>query len=242
MIADISFKDFVNNLFEYTKVPLEKRAWLTASNDDNFTYAYTWGEIEDYVNRWLKRVPVDKLDAEIRTAYYVMGKIIDDWYLLNFNHTGGRVGYDDDYFIQRLDGEEFELHTKLREHIHKRAREIKLTEEVRQAEEEKGEPKDFKDFLLCQPDKIDALMEKLSILYKTATPKISFVIYRALEEMKYLLKLESGKEEVYQSINKRFNKKFKNQNYSYHFIEEQLKGESKYKKEIAEMRAKLEKL
>ena len=126
MIADILFEDFVNNLFDYTKVPLEKRAWLRASIDDNFTYEYTWGEIEDYVNRWLNRVPIDKLDEEVRTAFYVMSKIIDDWYLLNFNHTGGRVGYEDDYYIQRLDREEFILHTKIEEYIRERVIEIRL--------------------------------------------------------------------------------------------------------------------
>ena len=76
MIPDITFKEFVNNLFDYTKTPLENRNWITATKDNLFTYAYTWAEIEDYINKG---------------DYAVLCSSIEEWNaivdLINKNHV-----------------------------------------------------------------------------------------------------------------------------------------------------------
>ena len=129
MIPEITFKEFINTLFEYTKTPLKERDWITAHKNilyNNDSYAYTWGEIEDYINRWLIKIPISKLDDEVRTAYDIMDKIVNDWYLLNFDHKGGRVICDENSkHLLIYDIEEFELHTKIREFIYLKAEKIK---------------------------------------------------------------------------------------------------------------------
>jgi len=227
MIPDITFNEFVNNLFDYTKVPLESRGWLTATKDDLFTYAYTWGEIEDYISRWLKLGSIDKLDAKVKKALTAMDKIVDAWYLLNFNHKGGRCGYDDDFnpYILNLDWEEFNLHTKVRELIWKQAKEVRKIEEARLAEEKrikeeqtkkKKEELKFEEYLLCPPDKKEALMEKLRELFKTAEPKDAFMIYKAMEELGFIQPKERGKKRLYEAINTEFNKNYSPQNFDGH--------------------------
>ena len=217
MIPDITFKEFVNNLFDYTKTPLEKRNWLTATKDNLFTYAYTWAEIEDYINRWLKMVPIDKLDIEVNTAFDIMDKIVDNWYQINFNNPTGRCGYDDDIdpYISKLDWEEFFLHTKVREFIWKQAKGLREIEEVEQTKKKKEEPK-FEKYLDCPEEQKKPLMEKLERLYRTAKARDAFIIYKALEQIGYIATKERGKQEVYDAINIRFGKNWKNQNYQYH--------------------------
>lgn len=213
MIPDITFKEFVNNLFDYTKTPLENRNWITATKDNLFTYAYTWAEIEDYINRWLKMVPIDKLDIEVNTAFDIMDKIVDAWYLLNFNHTGGRTGYNEDPYIDRLDREEFFLHTKVREFIWKQAKGLREIEEVEQTKKENKEPKDFKDYLLCPPDKKEALMEKLRQLFKTeAEPIKAYFILQALDSLKYFDLAERGRSKKIKAINNEFGTMYSDEN------------------------------
>jgi hypothetical protein len=219
MIPDITFKEFVNNLFDYTKTPLENRNWITATKDNLFTYAYTWAEIEDYINRWLKMVPIDKLDVEVNTAFEIMDTIVVAWYLLNFNHTGGRTGYFDEPYIDRLDNEEFYLHTQINELIWNKVRGLKEAEKARLAEEQtKKEEKEFKfeDYLLCLEDKKKALMEKLELLYKTAKPKDGYIILRGLEEAGFMHKMQKRPKVFINAINERFGVNFKQQNYSAH--------------------------
>lgn len=214
MIPDITFKEFVNNLFDYTKTPLENRNWITATKDNLFTYAYTWAEIEDYINRWLKMVPIDKLDIEVNTAFDIMDKIVDAWYLLNFNHTGGRTGYNDDPYIDRLDREEFFLHTKVRELIWKQAKGFREIEEVNQAKQtkkEKEEPK-FEDYLLCPQEEKKALMEKLRQLFKTAEPIKAYFILQALHSLRYFNLTERGRSNKIKAINKEFAKMYSDEN------------------------------
>lgn len=227
MIPDITFKEFVNKLFEYTTKPLEERNWLTATKDPLFTFAYTWAEIEDYINRWLKKVPIDILDSEVKTAFDIMNKIVDNWYQINFNNPTGRCGYDDDInpYILNLDREEFYLHTKVRELIWKQAKEVRTIEEARLAEEKrikeeqtkkKKEELKFEEYLLCPPDKKEALMEKLRELFKTAQPKDAFMIYKAMEELGFIQPKERGKKRLYEAINTEFNKNYSPQNFDGH--------------------------
>ncbi len=241
MIPEITFKEFVNNLFDYTQIPLEKRGWITAREDINFSYAYTWGEIEDYINRWLNKVPITQLDNEVNTAFNIMEKIVDYWYLINFNHEGGRVGYDDDDvcfdpYVTAKEYGDFELHTKLRELIYLKAKSRKLNYLKAKSREldylranvkanllkakkingKKVELKVFEDYLICETEKKQLLINKLEQLYKTATARDAFIIYSALEETGYILKRGRGRQEVYTAINKRFGKNWKNQNYQGH--------------------------
>jgi len=225
MIPDITFNEFVNNLFDYTRTPLEKRNWLTATKDPLFTYAYTWAEIEDYINRWLKMVPIDILDIEVKTAFDIMNKIVNAWYLLNFNYTGGRTGYDVDPYIARLDREEFYLHTKVRELIWKQAREVRKIEEARLAEEKrikeeqtkkKKEETKFENYLRCPEEQKKALMKKLRQLFITAEPKDAFMIYKAMEELGFIQPKERGKKRLYEAINTEFNKNYSPQNFDGH--------------------------
>lgn len=224
MIPDITFKEFVNNLFGYTKVPLESRGWITAKKDKLFTYSYTWGEIEDYISRWLEKVPASRLDDEVNTAFDILDKIVDNWYLINFDNPTGRCDYDENLKLySQLDNEEFELLDYLKDYILKRAKEAKQlkegSEEVKQTKKKKQKPKEevFEDYLLCAPEEKIILMEKLKQLYKTAKAKNGFIIYRALEEAGYIVIREWGREEVYQAINKRFGKNFSNQSYQGHY-------------------------
>ena len=219
MIPEITFKEFINTLFEYTKTPLKERGWITATKDDLFTYAYTWAEIEDYINRWLKRVPIDKLDIEVDTAFYIMDKIVDAWYFLNFNHTGGRTGYDEDpYFsyIFILDTEEFFLDTKVREFIWKQAkgfREIEEVNQANQAKKEKEEPKDFKDYLKCPEEQKKPLMEKLRQLFKTeAEPIKAYFILQALHSLGYFDLAERGRSKKIKAINNEFGTMYSDEN------------------------------
>lgn len=219
MIPDMKIEEFVNNLFDYTKTPLENRNWITALYDNNITYHYDWGEIEDYINRWLKLGSIDKLDAKVKKALTAMDKIVDDWYLLNFNHTGGRTGYNDDPYIDRLDREEFYFHTQVREFIWKQAkgfREIEEVNQANQAKKKKEEPKDFKDYLSCPEEQKEALMEKLRQLFKTAEPKDAFMIYKAMEELGFIQPKERGKKRLYEAINTEFNKNYSPQNFDGH--------------------------
>lgn len=221
MIPDITFKEFVNNLFDYTKTPLEKRNWLTATKDNLFTYAYTWAEIEDYINRWLKMVPIDKLDIEVNTAFDIMNKIVDAWYLLNFNHTGGRTGYNDEPYIDRLDREEFYFHTQVRELIWKQAKEVRKIEEARLAEEKrikeeqtkkKKEELKFEEYLLCPQDKKEALMKELRELFKTAQPIKAYFILRALHDLNFFDLAERGRSKKIKAINKEFGTNYLDEN------------------------------
>lgn len=225
MIPDITFEEFVNNLFDYTKTPLENRNGITALYDNNITYHYDWGEIEDYINRWLKLGSIDKLDAKVKKALTAMDKIVDDWYLLNFNHTGGRTGYNDEPYIDRLDREEFYFHTQVRELIWKQAKEVRTIEEARLAEEKrikeeqtkkKKEELKFEEYLLCPQDKKEALMKKLRQLFRTAEPKDAFMIYKAMEELGFIQPKERGKKRLYEAINTEFNKNYSPQNFDGH--------------------------
>lgn len=397
MITDIPFKDFIDKLFAYTKVPLSNRGWITAQSNDNYPYCYTWGEIEDYINRWLKKTPINKRENEVQTAFSMMDKIIKDWYLLNFNQSNGRVEYEEDFdpYTEKLDREEFYLHTKIKEYIHIKAREMKMQEEkditnqnnvsynydyylriitegctdpllykdfrdhlmakyhqakkdgitlnaffngckmvvtkwkeeikekksqriselehlialsnvnienninieeskkdidvckkelsnisdgrvgqveydiklckngivtkwlyfedlrniegevlmleatcllqddTGKSEERKKEVKDFEEYLIGVTDK-DSLLKKLSKLYITANPKNGFIIYRAMENLGYIQKQERGKQQIYNSINKKFKKNFRNQNYQGHFRKEK-ENPSIYSQEIKGM-------
>lgn len=215
MIQDITFKEFVNNLFDYTKTPLEKRNWLTATKDNLFTYAYTWAEIEDYINRWLKIGPIDKLDVEVNTAFYIMDKIVDNWYQINFNNPTGRCGYDDDIdpYISKLDWEEFELLDRLKELIWNKVRGLREIEEVEQTKKKNEEPKDFKDYLLCPPDMKEALMEKLRQLFKTeAEPIKAYFILQALHSLGYFDLAERGRSKKIKAINNEFGTMYSDEN------------------------------
>lgn len=246
MIQDITFKEFVNNLFDYTKTPLEKRNWITATKDNLFTYAYTWAEIEDYINRWLKIGPIDKLDIEVNTAFDIMDKIVDNWYQINFNNPTGRCGYDDDIdpYISKLDNEEFYLLDRLKELIWNKVRGLKEAEKARLAEEQtKKEAKDYKfeDYLLCPEDQKKALMEKLEQLYITAKPKDGYIILRGLEDAGFMKKMQERPKVFINAINKRFGVNFKQQSYSAHKGKEEdessrgKKNSNKLKESIEEM-------
>lgn len=221
MIPDITFKEFVNNLFDYTKTPLENRNWITATKDNLFTYAYTWAEIEDYINRWLKMVPIDKLDIEVNTAFDIMDKIVDAWYLLNFNHTGGRTGYNDDPYIDRLDREEFYFHTQVREYIWKQAKGFREIEEAglakkarlaKEQTEKKNKELKFEKYLLCQEDQKKPLMEKLRQLFITAEPIKAYFILQALHSLEYFDLAERGRSKKIKAINNEFGTMYSDEN------------------------------
>ncbi|NBL01053.1 MAG: hypothetical protein EOM50_24270 [Erysipelotrichia bacterium] len=207
MIPEKTFEEFANNLFGYTKVPLESRGWITAKENKQFSYCYTWGEIEDYISRWLEKVQASRLDDEVNQVFKMLNNIVDNWYQINFNNPTGRCGYDDDIdpYISELDWEEFELLDRLKEYIYKRAREAKGIKTV-----------DFEDYLLCSEEQKQPLMEKLEQLYRTAEARDAFIIYKALEQIGYIATKERGKQEVYDAINIRFGKNWKNQNYQGH--------------------------
>ena len=237
MIPDITFKEFVNNLFDYTKTPLENRNWITATKDNLFTYAYTWAEIEDYINRWLKMVPIDKLDIEVNTAFDIMDKIVDNWYQINFNNPTGRCGYDDDIdpYISKLDWEEFYLHTKVREFIWKQAKGLREIEEARLAKEraeearlakeraekarlakeqteKKKEETKFENYLSCPEEQKKALMEKLRQLFKTAVPIKAYFILQALHSLEYFDLAERGRSKKIKAINNEFGTMYSDEN------------------------------
>lgn len=210
MIPEITFKEFANKLFEKKDTPnlLYISAISGQPNYHFFLFPYTWEDIIDYIDRWLYNIPIYKIDVEVYSAI----EILKEYKGVPFSDT-----------IQNI--ENFKLINKLEEFIKLKANEVKgkAEAEQREAKEVKKvkqkEPKNnvFEDYLLCENEvQKQHLMEKLEQLYKTAEARDAFIIYKALEQIGYIATKERGKQEVYDAINIRFGKNWKNQHYQGH--------------------------
>lgn len=256
MIPEITFKEFINTLFEYTKTPINERGGFTALKNiiyNKVSYAYTWGEIEDYINRWLIKVPISKLDDEVDTAFFIMDKIVDDWYLINYKHEGGRSGYDDELLDTDKninDFEDFHLHTKIREFIFLRAEEIKKEEEAKQREAKEAKQagqkinkqgKKFEDYLSgIEEENKEQLMGTIKKLLSKNNHQTSFFVVMALQQAGYISQGEKFEDGFYEALNISFNTNFYSQVFSQYY--ENSKKDKKrdlYNKEIEQLKLEL---
>ena len=246
MMQDITIEDFLNKLFKYIQIPLEQRGWIRAKQK-NEPYPYDWEDIEEFINKWLKKKQPN-IDRAVNKALVVLDDMVDNWYLLNFKLKGGRSG-DEFEAYAIYDREDFELHTKVREFIFLRAEKIKKEEEAKQREAEvkqdgqkiNKQGKKFEDYLTgIDEENKEQLMGTIKNLLSKNSHQTSFFVVMALQQAGYINQGEKFEDGFYEALNISFNTKFYSQVFSQYFEKSKKdKNRDLYIKEIEQLKLEL---